>query len=125
MGNPLIDPTDLGTFLNDPGIDENRAGQLIGYAQDLCESVLSPLPAAAAGIVCRMAAIAYTSVLSPRAAAAAAAGGQFVGQANGGVVLTVADEADLRRLSGGGGAFSIDLLPVGYVAPYPFWDQIA
>jgi hypothetical protein len=48
----------------------------------------------------------------------------------GGVWLSRADVADLRRLNGGGGAFTIDLLPSDYVLPvcypswYGDWDQI-
>lgn len=125
MSDPLIDPPDLGTYLNDPGIDQARAALLIGQAQGLCESVITPLPAAAAAIVMRVAGRAYTSILSPRQQQLAAAGGQFGGSAGGGVYLSDYDIADLRRFNGGGGAFSIDILTSTYVAPVPEWSTIA
>jgi hypothetical protein len=119
MSAPVIAATDLGTYLNDPSIDIDRAMALIADAQTLCESIVAPpLPAAAAVIVKRVAARAYVSIASPRQAQLAAAGSPYgaVGSM-GGVYLTQYDVEDLRRLNGGGGAFSIDLLPAGYVAP--------
>ena len=127
MSDPVIDATDLGTYLNDPGIDTDRAMSLIVDAQALCEDVVSPLPDAAAVIVKRVAGRAYTTILSPRQQQIAASGGQFAGTSTGGVYLTQYDIADLRRMAGGGGAFSIDLLPAGYTLPVvsygPDWDS--
>lgn len=117
MSIPLITPADLAVSLNDPGIDVARATLMIARAQTLCESHIAPLPAGADVVVDRVAGRAYTSTLSPRQVAARAAGGQFMGQQGGGVYLTRSDKADLRRLAKGGGAFSVNLLPTGYVAP--------
>lgn len=127
---PLVSAAQLGVDLNDDSIDVERAERMIELSQTLCESVVYPLPAAAAVVVARMANIAYTSVTSSRQAqlAAAQAGyGAAVG-GPGGPILTARDEIDLRRLAGiSGGAFSIDMLPVGYVAPVSgcSYDQIA
>jgi hypothetical protein len=132
VSNPVIEPDELGTYLADPGINTARAEQLIEQAQTLCESIIDPLPPAGAAIVMRVAGRAYTSILSPRQQQMAAAGGMVpVGTFGGGVYLSQYDIADLRRLAGGGGAFSIDLLPAGYTAPLPpytgmsDWDQIS
>lgn len=134
MSDPVIDPSDLGVYLNDDDIDTSRATAFIADAQALCESVVSPLPTGADVVVKRVAARAYVTVTQSRQLPvvvpgmgmepSAAAGGL------GGVWLSRADVADLRRLNGGGGAFTIDLLPSGYVLPvcypswYGDWDQI-
>jgi hypothetical protein len=133
VSDPLIDPSDLGTYLNDTTINEARAEMLIGQAQALCESIVSPLPEIASVVVMRVAGRAYVSTTSTRNAQMAAAGSPFGGvpAGMGGVMLTRSDRADLRRLAGGsGGAFSIDVLPANYVAPVPWrpvddWDTQA
>jgi hypothetical protein len=40
----------------------------------------------------------------------------------GGIYLTRGDRADLRRLTGGGAAFTINPLPAGYALDVPPWD---
>lgn len=127
MSSPIVTPDDLGTYLNDSGINIDRASALIADAQSLCEDVVSPLPASAAVVVKRVAGRAYTSITSPRAAQAAAAGSPFgaVGTGSGGVYLTKWDVKDLRRAAGTSAAFSIDQLPSTYATPsdLPYWDQ--
>lgn len=115
----LITSDDLALYLQDAKLDAARATAMITDAQILCESIVSPLPATAAVVVKRVAARAYVTVTSSRQAQAAAAGSPFGGAPGGygGVRLLDEDVADLRRLAGGGSAFSIDLLPAGYVAP--------
>lgn len=126
MSDPLVEPEDLATYLNDDRLDENRAAGMIADAQALCESIVSPLPAAAYVVVKRVAGRGYVSTLTPKQAQAQAAGGMFGGSVSGGVWLTKTDKADLRRFAGGGsGAFSIDVLPVGYVAPVSYVDEDA
>lgn len=123
---PLITPADLGLYLSDQSIDPDRAAMFIADAQTLCESIVSPLPDAASVIVKRVAGRAYVSTLSARAAQQAAAGSPFGAGSSmgGGVWLSDSDLIDLRRLSGaGGGAFSIDILPVGYAPILPPWEQ--
>lgn len=119
MSDPLVTATDLGVLLSDPTINQSRAEYLLDRAQTLCESIISPLPDAAAVIVERVAARAYVTMTAARQVQlemADAAYGTQTGSV-GGVYLTDADRADLRRLSGGGGAFNIDLLPAGYTVP--------
>jgi hypothetical protein len=118
---PLVSAEELGTYLNDSSIDPDRAAMLIEDAQLLCQSVVSPLPEGANIVIRRVAARAYVTITSARSQQLAAANAPFgVAQTGtGGLWLSRADEADLRRLAGGGGAFSIDLLPVGYTLPAP------
>lgn len=118
MTEPLITPGDLGTYLNDPSIQTARAQMMIDQAMQACESVVSPIPAEAGWVVMRVAGRGYMSatVRGPQMGA----GGSPLGTTGiglGAIWLTRADKADLRRLSGGGGSFTIDLLPTDYVAP--------
>lgn len=126
MTAPLVYPDDLGTYLNDPNINTDRATAMIADAQTLCETILSPLPPAASVVVKRVAARAYVSTTTSRAAQIAGGGGAFAGGAlpvTGGVILTRIDKADLRRIAGGGGAFTIDLLAADFTPDLPPWDQ--
>lgn len=123
LSDPIVTSDDLATYLNDASIQIDRADMMIFHAQALCESILSPLPANAAGIVIRVAGRGYVTTTSARGAQIAAGGSPFGGAPGGfgGVYLTRSDKADLRRLSGSGGAaFSIDLLPAGYLAPVSY-----
>ncbi len=123
MTDPLVNATDIGTYLNDVSIQVPRAEMMILDAQILCESVVNPLPDTAAPIVKRIAARAYVSTTTNRNQQLAA-GGSPIGGMGGGVWLSHTDIADLRRLAGGGGAFMVDTLPPDYVAPLlPWWDQ--
>lgn len=126
-GLPIIDSADLATYLNDSRIDTARANAMIGDAQALCETVVFPLPAAASVVVKRVAGRAYVSVTSPRQAQLADAGSPFGGTPGGmgGVYLTQSDRRDLRSAAGGGGAFSIDVLPSAYATALPWWDTSA
>lgn len=125
MTAPLVDADDLAVYLNDSSLNPDRAEAMIADAQTLCESVLSPLPAAAAVIVKRVAARGYVTTTSTRNAQVAAAGSPFGSTPGGlgGVWLSRSDRADLRRLAGGGGSFNIDILPVDYVAPSQHWSD--
>jgi hypothetical protein len=117
MGTPVATPTDLQTFLGLSTIDSARATLILLLAQNLCEGVLTPLPATANAVVLDVAARAF---VNPQAVQAESAGPfhvQFGAQsAVGGLFLTRANKANLRRLNGAGGAFSIDPLPKGVSA---------
>lgn len=111
-------PSDLATLLGDTSINTTRAQAMIDDAVALCQSVVNPLPAGADVVVKRVAARGYlqTSARQYQLASADAPYGASPGPV-GGVTLLRVDKADLRRLAGGGGAFTIDLLPADYVAP--------
>jgi hypothetical protein len=122
MSDPLVTPDELSIALNDKSIDEDRAEFWIGQAQILCESIVSPLPATAAVVVTRVAARAYASTASASRGPDRRCGSPFT-PGSGGAYLTKADRTDLRRLGGGGNAFSIDMLPADYVLDRARWDQ--
>lgn len=130
MSEPLISSDDLATYLNDPSIDEDRADTMIADATQACETIVNPVPAAAAYIVKRVAGRGYSSAVRGGGKQAVAGGSPFGAVPGAGAIyLTRYDERDLRRVAGGGGAFSIDLLPADYTPPcgtFPLgdWDEI-
>lgn len=116
---PIATSDDLGTYLNDSTINVARAQQLIEFAQQRCELIVSPLPDAAVGVVLQVAARAYVSITAARQVQlgdADAAFGAAPGPV-GGIYLMASEEKALRNMAGSGGAFSIDLLPADYVLP--------
>lgn len=126
MSSPLVEPSDLGTYLKDTTIDTGRAAAMIADAQTLCESIVSPLPTTASVVVKRVAARAYVTTTVSRNGQAASAGSPIGATpgGGGGVYLTRGDKADLRRLAGGSSAFSIDPVETTYTLPtnLPYWD---
>jgi len=112
--------SDLGTYLG-ATVDDVRAEYLIDRAIDLCLSICDPLPAAADAVVLDVAARAY---LNPGNVTSQAAGPFPVtyGGAAGGLWLTRQNKATLRRLNGGGGAFTIDTMPATAGSGLPWWD---
>lgn len=115
---------DLKTYLNDPALDTERAQKMIDRTLALCVTVVSPLTDAADVVVERVAARAYVTTTSSRAAQIAAAGGTMgtVPAGSGGVWLSRQDRADLRRSAGGSNAYTIDTLPADYAASLPWWS---
>ena len=128
MTAPLVTPDDLGTLLADVTIDQGRAADIIADVQTLCESYVSPLPAACAVVVKRVAARAYVSTVPARPSGGGSPIGMSPGAAPanpGGLVLWKSDVKDLRRLAGGSAAFDIDMIPSDYALPsdLPYWDD--
>ena len=115
MSDPLITPDDLATYLRDSSIDVDRAAMMIEDAQAACEMIVNPVPASAAWIVRKVAGRAYVTTTTSKAAAGSPMGAVPGGL--GGVWLMKAEERALRTLNGGGGVFSIDILPTGYTPP--------
>jgi len=109
--------SDLGTYLG-ATVDETRADYLIDRAIDLCLSICDPLPATADAVVLDVAARAY---LNPGNVASQGAGPFPVSYGAGGLWLTRQNKATLRRLNGGGGAFTIDTAPATAPA-MPWWE---
>lgn len=116
MSTPVATPTDLGTYLNVATIDTNRATLILGMAQDLCETVVSPLPVTAKAVVLDVAARAF---VNPQQLADASLGtahlqyGAANGSVIGGLYLSRTNKASLRRLAGRGMAFTADVMPTG------------
>lgn len=115
MGAPVATPTDLETFLGmaTGTINTTRATQLLLFAQTKCERIVDPLPAAGIDIVVGMAARAYSN---PEGVLTETVGPYTVQRGPANLYLTRQERADLRRLSGRSGAFSVDSLPVGVSA---------
>jgi len=119
MSTPIAVPADLGTYLElAPGtIDTVRATQSLLLAQNLCETIWSPLDARALGTVLAVAARQFNN---PTSANNVALGTGHIGygtpgttQGVGGLYLSRSDKTTLRRLAGRGGAFSTSIMPTG------------
>lgn len=117
MGAPVATPSDLGTYLNVANIDTSRAALILAMAQDLCETIVSPLPATARAVVLDVAARAFVNPQQLRDAALGTARMQYGTTGNdasiGGLYLSRANKATLKQLAGRGAAFSADTLPPG------------
>jgi hypothetical protein len=123
---PIAMASDLGTYLGDPNIDPDRATLILQLAQDLCETIWSPLGDTAMGILLGVAARAFNNVTSAHAVGIGSANisygsaGTSVGV--GGLYLSRSDQRTLRLLAGRGGAFSIDPTPADAGQGLPPWD---
>jgi hypothetical protein len=117
MSTPIAVASDLGTYLGDPAIDSTRATQSLQLAQDLCETIWSPLGPTALGTVLAVAARQYANATSANNVALGSGhigyGGPGASQGIGGLYLSRSDKTTLRRLAGRGGAFSVSVLPTG------------
>lgn len=120
MADPIATPDDMAAVLGGD-IDPARAAILLDIAQELCTTIIDPLPANARAVVLGVAVRAYSNPTNVEQQSA----GPFAvnyGSAAGGLYLTKQDRATLLRLAGRGGAFSIDLMPAER-PPLPWWDQ--
>jgi hypothetical protein len=115
-----VTPDDLGTFLGIASIDLDRAYLVLQLSQQLCQTVVTPLPDNATPVVLDVASRAY---LNPGSVAAQVAGPFSVGSAPGGIYLTRTNKAALRRLAGGGGGFTIETLPTTAGQNLPWWED--
>lgn len=119
MSTVTLDPQDLATYLGVTDVNTDRAVMLLQMAWDMCESIVSPLPAVAVGVVLEVAARAYSS---PVGDASQTAGPFSMGATPGGLYLSRSNKATLRRMGGGGGAFTIETCPDTAGANLPWWD---
>lgn len=110
MSAPLATPDDLATFLGIDSIDYARAALILQFAQSKCERVVSPIPADAIDIVVAVAARGFSN---PEGVLSETVGPYTVQRGAANLYLTRQERADLRRLAGLGGGFSIDTLPTG------------
>lgn len=119
MSSPVATPSDLELYLGLPSgtIDTARATLILSVAQDLCETIVTPLPAAARAVVLAVAARAFNNVTSAHqvslGSAAVSFGAQNSAVGVGGLYLSRSDKSLLRLMAGRGSAFSVDLLPTG------------
>jgi hypothetical protein len=119
MSTPVATASDLETYLGmaTGTIDTSRAMFIIGLAQDECESIVLPLPTTARGVVLSVAARAFNNPTSAHqmnlGSAGVSYGGSGASVGIGGLYLSKADKATLRRLAGRGAAFTADTMPAG------------
>lgn len=128
MSDPIATPEDLATYLGGD-VDPARATLVIRLAQDLCEGIVTPLPAVAKAVVIDVAVRALSNPQQLHDAALGTArlgfGATGSGTAIGGLYLSKSNRADLKRLAGRGSAFAADTLPAGYdptTLGLPTWD---
>jgi hypothetical protein len=121
MSDPALTPSDLGTYLGIGSIDTARAQLVLNEATALALSVVNPLPTGANAVILDVAAKAYLNPGNLQGESAAPFGATY-GPNAGGLTLTRAQTRTLRRLNGGGGAFTIDTAPPT-APPLPWWDQ--
>jgi hypothetical protein len=112
----------LGLYLSLDTIQGDRADLLIELAEQLCQTIVTPLPDGAAAVVLSAAARAYTN---PQATTYEVIGPMSVQRpaGSGGLYLTKADKAALKALAGRGGAFTIDPTPPS-ADPWVSWPLL-
>lgn len=120
---PIADPSDLAVVLGVASVDEDRAAVLIELAQGLAETVISPLPYAARGVVLGIAARVYSNPQNVQSQTVGPYTAQFGTGASGGLYLSRQDRATLNRIAGRGGAFTFDVGPTASPV-LPPWDSV-
>lgn len=128
MSQTITTPADLDTLLGlGGGIDTARASLLLDLAYDKCLEFVDPVPDGARGVLLEVAGRAYTNATSAHqmslGTASVAFGAQNSSTGIGGLYLSRSNIAELRRLAGRTGAFSIDPTPVDAGQGLPVWDQ--
>lgn len=126
----LVSNDDFALYLNNPAASTDpRATFIVAKAQQLCETIVSPLPTGADLVILDVAERAYanpTSSGGSNPALYAEGEGPFSdatpGFSSGGLYLTAENKSTLRRLNGAGGAFTIDTIPADFVPCLPPWD---
>lgn len=119
----VVTTDDLDSLLAMNGtIDTRRAALLLGLAQDLCSSVVSPVPDNARAIVYSIAARAYMNPAGVAGETVGPTSVQFGPGALGGLGMTKREVSALKRLAGVGGAFSVDPTPSDAGTELYPWD---
>lgn len=116
-----VSSDDLGTYLGTE-VDTTRGTYLITQATNLCASIVSPLPDGSEAVILDVAARAYVNPANVQSETTGPSTASF-GTVGGGLWLTRQNKATLRRLAGGGGAFTIDTTPATAGESLPPWDN--
>lgn len=127
MSQSITTASELDTYLQLAGtIDTARANLLLDLAYDKCVSFVNPVPAGAKGVMLEVAGRAYTNVTSAHQMSMGSASTSFGAQNSstgvGGLYLSKSNIAELRRLAGSGGAFTIDPTPADAGEGLMPWD---
>lgn len=127
-GGTFVPIEDLATYLNNPSLNTARALFILEKAQQLCETIVTPLPVGADSVILDVAERAYANPTNVHGSIALYAEGEgpfsdtTPGASGGGLWLTENNKQTLRQLAGRGGAFMIDSLPADYALSVPVWD---
>lgn len=127
----LVSADDFALYLNNDAVKTDaRAQFILDKSQQLCETIISPLPTGADIVILDVAERAYANPTNVHGSIALYSEGEgpfsdsTPGAAGGGLWLTANNVKTLRDLAGqGGGAFTIDALPAGYTLSVPPWDS--
>lgn len=123
MSDPIVDPSDLASYFGLASVDEDRATLLLQLAQDLCESIVpAPLPEGSAAVIFDVVGRVWGNPLNVTQQAGGSYSVSYAASTPSGLTLTRANTSTLRRLAGGGGAFSVDLVPADALTTLPIWD---
>lgn len=117
MSDPIATPAELGLLLRETiAANDPRAMLVLALAQARCERWVSPLPASAKDVLLPVAVRAWVNIASANQIGMGSAYATLASTGAGGVgglYLSKSEKAELRRLAGRSGAFSIDLIPRG------------
>lgn len=117
MSDPIATPTELGLLLQvDISSTDPRATLVLALAQLRCERWVTPLPDSAKDIVLAVAVRAWTNIASTNQVGMGSAYATLASTGSGGaggLYVSKSEKAELRRLAGRSGAFSVDWLPQG------------
>src|SRR5690348_11396340 len=112
MTTPIATHEELALYLAEDAIDTARADLFLQLSQDLCETVVNPLPLLAKPVLLAVAARAYNNVTAAHRVTIGTAevsyGTQYSQTGIGGLFLARQEVRTLRRLAGRGGAYMID-----------------
>lgn len=138
MSDPVVSIDEFSLYLNNAAIiGDARAAFILNQAQVLCETIIYPLPLdpdginsfGSKGVVLDVAQRAYANPTEVNGTVSLYSEGvgpfseDRPGSSGNGLWLTKNNEATLRRLAGGGGAFSTSSLPADYCVRLPWWDE--
>lgn len=129
--NTTVSLTDFATYLENDTLDTTRARFILDKAQQLCETIVNPLPAGADVVILDVAERAYANPTAVRGAdlglyseGVGPYSTTTPGTVGGGLWLTENNKQTLRRLAGKGGAFTIDTIPATFTpSGQPWWDS--
>lgn len=117
---PVVFPPEFAAYLGVAVVNKTRAEIVLRQAQTLCESIVTPLPTGAETVILDVATRAWPIIAN--AAQGAGPYNDESGTVGTGLWLTRQNKSTLRRLAGGGGAFTFDTMPATAGQGLPWWD---
>lgn len=119
----FVSVDDFAVYVNNPDLDRSRARAVLDLAQQLCETITTPLPAGAGIVVMDVAERAYSNPTALQSQGLGFYNDEGTAQTSvGGLYLTRENKATLKRLKGSSRAFTIDVMPSTAGQNLPWWD---